>query len=154
MSSDATEIVAHIPFRFKAVVQPGHQWQFKDQTGQIHQAQVERFIPAATSNSRQIQVHLKDLSGQLLPGEPVHLMVPETTPKLVTAVPRDALVLRRKGAHVFTVKDGIAHKINVTTGIASGNMIAIEGKIKPQDQVVIRGNERLRDLQNVTLMDN
>jgi len=154
MSSDATEIVAHIPFKFKAVLQPGQQWQFKDQSGQTHLAEVERFIPAATSNSRQIQVHLKDLSGHLLPGEPIHLMVPETLPKHVIAVPRDALVLRRKGAHVFIIKDGIAHKTSVITSIATGDMIAIEGEITPQDQVVIRGNERLRDQQNVQLTAN
>ena len=154
MSSDATEIVAHLPFKFKAVVQAGQRWQYVDQTGHSYQAEVERFIPAATSNSRQMQVHLKDLSEKLLPGEPIQLMVPETLPKLVTAVPRDALVLRRQGAYVFIVKNDVAHKINVTTGIAQGELIAIEGDIKAEDQVVIRGNERLRDQQVVRLMNN
>ncbi len=154
MSSDDNEILAQVPFKLKAVVQQGQRWQYQDQSGQKHQAEVERFIPAATSNSRQIQVHLKDLSGHLLPGEPIQLMVPETLPKQVTAVPRDALVLRRQGTSVFIVKDNVAHKIDVITGIAEGDMIAVEGEIKAQDQVVIRGNERLRDQQPVQLMLN
>ncbi len=151
MSADATEIVAHISFKYKAVIERGQQWQYIDQAGQTHQAVVEQFIPAATSNSRQIQVHLKDLTGDLLPGEPIKLLVPETLPQPVIAVPRDALVLRRQGAHVFIIKDGKAHKTNVTTGIAQGAMIAVEGDIKAQDHVVVRGNERLRDLEAVQL---
>ena len=153
MSSDAIEIVAQIPFKLKSVVQVGQQWQYLDQSGNTFVAEVERFIPAATSNSRQMQVHLKDLSQSLLPGDPIQLMVPETLPKMVTAVPRDALVLRRQGAHVFVIKDAIAHKVEVTTGIAQGAMIAVEGNINPQDQVVVRGNERLRDKQPVKLME-
>jgi RND family efflux transporter MFP subunit len=153
MSSDAIEIVAQIPFKLKSVVQVGQQWQYLDQSGNTFEAEVERFIPAATSNSRQMQVHLKDLSRSLLPGEPIQLMVPETLPKMVTAVPRDALVLRRQGAYVFVIKDAIAHKIEVTTGVAQGAMIAVEGNINPQDQVVVRGNERLRDKQSVQLME-
>jgi RND family efflux transporter MFP subunit len=154
MSSDAIEIVAHLPFKLKSVVQIGRQWQYLDQSGDTYQAEVERFIPAATSNSRQMQVHLKDLSESLLPGEPVQLLVPESLPKMVTAVPRDALVLRRQGAYIFIIKDAVAHKIDVTTGIAQGAMIAVEGDIKPQDQVVVRGNERLRDKQAVILVTN
>ncbi len=154
MSSDATEIVAQVPFRLKSVVKAGQKWQYIDQAGNQHLAEVERFIPAATSNSRQIQVHLKDLAGDLLPGEPIQLLVPETLPEQVIAVPRDALVLRRQGAFVFVIKDDVAHKVDVTTGIAQGLMIAIEGDIKPQDQVVIRGNERLRDKQTVQSMSS
>ncbi|VAW46020.1 hypothetical protein MNBD_GAMMA02-1048 [hydrothermal vent metagenome] len=154
MSSDATEIVAQVPFKLKSVVVPGQQWQYIDQSGNTHQAEVERFIPAATSNSRQIQVHLKDLSSGLLPGEPIQLMVPETRPKQVIAVPRDALVLRRQGIHVFIIKNNVAHKVNVITGIAQGTMIAVEGDINSEDQVVVRGNERLRDQQVVQLLTN
>lgn len=153
MSADATEIVAHLPFKLKHVVQVGQQWQFQDQSGHTFMAEVEGYIPAATSNSRQLQVHLKDLSESLFPGEPIKLMVPETLPKPVIAVPRDALVLRRQGAHIFVVKDGVAHKVEVTTGIAQGAMIAVQGDVNDQDQVVIRGNERLRDQQAVKLIE-
>ncbi len=153
MSADETEILAQLPYKLKSVLQVGAQWQFIDQAGNSHQAEVERFIPAATSNSRQIQVHLKDLSAQLLPGEPVQLMVPESQPQTIIAVPRDALVLRRQGAYIFTIKDNIATKVNVTTGLASGNLIAVQGNVAAGDQVVIRGNERLRDQQAVQLME-
>lgn len=152
MSSDDVEIVAQIPFKYKTVIIKDNQWQFIDQSDQIKTATVERFIPAATSNSRMIEVHLDDKSDSLLPGEPIMLMVPESIPVSVVAVPRDALVLRRQGAYIFAVNGGIAHKIDVTTGLAEGDLIAVYGNIKAGDQVVIRGNERLRDQQAVQLM--
>ncbi len=153
MSSNETEIIAQIPFKLKQVIQPGQQWQYKDQSGVLHQAEVERFIPAATSSSRLIQVHLKDLSQALIPGEPIQLMVPESLPKLVTAVPRDALVLRRQGAYVFVVEEGIARKVEVTTDLAQGPMIAVIGDLTAGSQVITRGNERLRDQQAVQVID-
>ncbi|WP_223787025.1 efflux RND transporter periplasmic adaptor subunit [Marinicella meishanensis] len=154
MSADEVEILAQLPFKLKSVIQVGDVWQYIDEAGNPHQAQVDRFIPAATSNSRQIQVHLADLSGDLLPGEPIQLMVPESLPQPVTAVPRDALVLRRGGAHIFTINDaGLATKVSVNTGLAQGDLIAVEGAVAAGDQVVIRGNERLRDQQTVQVMN-
>lgn len=152
MSADDIEILAQLPFKFKSVVNIGAEWNYTDLNDNQFTAVVERFIPAATSNSRQIQVHLKDASAQLLPGEPIQLMVPESEPQQVIAVPRDALVLRRNGAFVFTVNDGIAKRVNVTTGLASGDLIAVKGDVKSGDQVVIRGNERLRDQQSVEVI--
>ena len=152
MSSDQTEIIAQLPIKLKSVILIGQTWQYKDQSGNIHEAEVERFIPAATSNSRLIQVHLQDLSNQLLPGEPIQLMVPETLPKAVMAVPRDALVLRRQGAYIFVIKEGLAHKVDVQTGLADADMIAVKGNLSAGDQVVIRGNERLRDQQSVQIL--
>lgn len=153
MSSDEIEIIAQLPFSLKAVIVPGQEWQYLDQAGNISTATVERFVPAATSSSRMIQVRLKDNSGLLLPGEPIQLMVPSSIPKNVTAVPRDALVLRGQGIHIFVVRNNVAHRVDVTTGLAQGNMIAINADIDAGELVVIRGNERLRDQQAVILLD-
>ena len=66
------------------------------------------------------------------------------------AVPRDALVLRRSGASVYSVNgDNKAINIPVQVGIASGEMVEVSGKLNPGDKVVIRGGERLRDGQLV-----
>ena len=135
------------------MIQAGKIWQYQDQSGQPFDAKVTGYIPAATSSSRQMQVHLSDLSGQLIPGEAITLLVPVTEPKTTTAVHRDALVYRRQGASVFVIKDNIAHKVDVETGLAQGNHIEVKGDVKPGDTVVIRGNERLRDQQSVQIGD-
>jgi hypothetical protein len=54
------------------------------------------------------------------------------------------MVIRRDGIYVFRVKaDNTVERIQVTTGAAAGENIAISGAIKDGDKIVIRGNDRL-----------
>lgn len=149
MSKDQTEIIAHVPVKFKHIIKGGDVWDYQDQSGQTYQAKVTGFVPAATTASRQMEVHLSDLSGQLIPGEAITLMVPETKPKTVVAVHRDALVYRRQGASIFVINNDTANQIEVEIGMAQGDYIEAIGQVKAGDAVVIRGNERLRDQQIV-----
>jgi RND family efflux transporter MFP subunit len=151
MSAGQTEIIAQVPLRLKQHIVAGQLWDYQTLEGQQGQARVIRFIPAATSNSRQIQVHLEDTRQTLIPGEPIRLAAPEALPESHVVVPRDALVLRGTGIHVFVIKEDVAHQVSVTTGLAQGEWIAINGDIEADDVVVIRGNERLRDQQPVTI---
>ena len=151
MSKDQTEIIAHVPVKFKNIIKGADVWQYQDQSGQTFDAKVTGFVPAATTASRQIEVHLSDLSGQLIPGEAITLMVPETQAKTVVAVHRDALVYRRQGASVFIINGETAKQVEVEVGLAQGDYIEVIGQLKTGDAVVIRGNERLRDKQTVQL---
>jgi RND family efflux transporter MFP subunit len=151
MSADQTEIIAQVPLRLKQHIITGHQWAYQTLEGQQGQARVTGFIPAATTNSRQIQVHLEDISDLLIPGEPIKLAAPEALPEAHLVVPRDALVLRGTGIHVFVIRDDVAHQVMVTPGLAQGDVIAVNGELSAGDVVVIRGNERLRDQQPVTI---
>jgi multidrug efflux pump subunit AcrA (membrane-fusion protein) len=75
-------------------------------------------------------------------------------PRKVLAVPRDALVLRRAGTAVYRISDDqSAQRIEVTTGIASGNLIEVQGDLSRGDQVVVRGGERLRPGQKVSILN-
>jgi len=68
----------------------------------------------------------------------------------VTVIPRDSLVLRRSGVSVFRIlDDNTAERVKVTTGMAEGDLIEVQGDIQPGDRVVIRGGERLRAGQEV-----
>ena len=85
-------------------------------------------------------------------GHAVRVSVPVSRPKMVVAVPRDALVIRQKNVSVFRInQDNIAEFVAVKTGLSEGESIEVIGDIKPGEQVVIRGNERLRPGQKVTL---
>jgi multidrug efflux pump subunit AcrA (membrane-fusion protein) len=75
----------------------------------------------------------------------VRIGVPTGPAREVIAVPRDALVLRRAGASVFRVVDkSTAERVEISTGIASGNLIEVIGDLKAGEKVVVRGGERLR----------
>lgn len=70
-------------------------------------------------------------------------------------VPKDALVLGGKSPIVYVVvregKESIAKPIPVQLGIASDGLIQVEGQLSAGQNVVIRGNERLRPNQAVSM---
>ena len=69
-------------------------------------------------------------------------------------VPRDAMVLRPDGISVFVVDaDQKAQQITVTTGIGAGELIEVFGNLKSGDNVIVRGNERIRPGQSVAIME-
>ncbi len=67
-------------------------------------------------------------------------------------VPKDALVSRGKDAVVFVVQDGTAKQVRVRVKGYHGSEAEVTGQIDPGDQVVIRGNERLRDGQPIRVL--
>lgn len=70
-------------------------------------------------------------------------------------IPRDALLLHPDGGYsVFVVKDGIAKRHKVSIGNQSSQGVTILSGITLDDSVVTRGNEVLRDGQNVTIVDS
>ncbi len=61
-------------------------------------------------------------------------------------VSKDAIVRDGDRAYLYTVKDGVASEVTVSTGASLGTMIAIEGDgLAAGHEVIVRGNERLVD---------
>ena len=50
-------------------------------------------------------------------------------------------------------KQGKARAVPVQVGVAEGRLIQVKGDLKPGQQVVIRGNERLRPGQDVVVSE-
>ncbi len=73
-------------------------------------------------------------------------------------VPKDALVLGGRTTMIYVVATGekkgtfVAKPVAVETGIAMGERIQVIGNLQPGQQVIIRGNERLRPGQPVTIL--
>jgi multidrug efflux pump subunit AcrA (membrane-fusion protein) len=81
--------------------------------------------------------------------------MPTADVKRVLAVPRDALILRREGASVFTVaSDMTVEQVRVITGLGDGNYIEIIGDLTAGDRVVTRGGERLNSGMKVSSNGN
>lgn len=76
--------------------------------------------------------------------------VPSAAPRNVIAVPRDALVLREDRTYVFKVSPkNVAERVNVRTGVESGTLVEVRGKIAESERVVVRGAEGLEAGQKV-----
>ena len=154
MQANNLEVVVNVPFKYKSQIKSQAVWQIKTVDNRIVDATIDRFIPAATGASRTIDVHLTIEDDSLWSGESVNVLVPIQAKQKVVAVPRDALVIRKSGSYVYTVVENKSHKVDVITGVAQEDMIAVKGLLSPGDVVIIRGNERLRPDQDVKILEN
>jgi RND family efflux transporter MFP subunit len=114
---------------------------------------VRTIVPVGDNRSRLYEVRLTFEGGGWPVGSDVRVAVPTADPRKVLAIPRDALVLRRDGTTVYRIDaEGLAERVSVNTGIAVGELIEVDG-IQSGDRVVIRGGERLRPGQSVTIIE-
>lgn len=70
----------------------------------------------------------------------------------VTLVPKDAIVEFNKNKMVYVIEDNVAKPVPVTPGFAFKDMIQVTGPLSEGQQVVVRGNERLRPEQPVKII--
>jgi len=96
-----------------------------------------------------------DIEGGSFPvGQTLRVSIPISESRDALVVPRDALVLRPSGVSIFVLdNDQKAKQVMVTTGIGSGDQIEVSGDLHDGDVVIIRGNERLKPGQTVSIME-
>ncbi len=84
------------------------------------------------------------------------ITLPVGQSKLATFVPKDSVVLGGPQPQVYVVdttgKQGVVRGVPVQLGVASGGLIEVVGDIKPNQTVVVEGNERLRTGQQVAIV--
>lgn len=88
-------------------------------------------------------------------GSPVRVALPNSEPRDLVAIPRDALVMR--GSDIFIMRvnsDNTVERVDVETGIGLGGFVEVIGDISRGDRVVTRGGERLRPGQAVSIADS
>jgi len=81
----------------------------------------------------------------LSPGQPLSARVTIRAARQATVVPYAALLDDGGQPFVFLVKDGVAHRRDVATGVSDGTIVAVTGDIQAGDQVVIAGGTALED---------
>lgn len=148
------EVIARAPLEYYSFVRPGQQLELR--TGPVLASGTVRTVVAVGSeNTHQFELRL-DIEGNRFPvGQTLRVSIPTSTAREALVVPRDALVLRPEGITVFVVgNDQVTSQVTVTTGIGAGDQIEVAGNLKDGDKVIIRGNERLRPGQTVTIMDS
>ncbi len=148
------EVVARAPLEYFSVVRPGQQLLLK--TGATSSTgEVRTVVAVGSENTHQFELRL-DIESNLFPvGQTLRVSVPTADPRDALVVPRDALVLRPEGIFVFVIAaDNTARQLMVTTGIGADTMIEVKGEVHTGDRVVIRGNERLRSGQTVSISES
>lgn len=146
------EVVARAPLAYYRYVQPGDELALVLGERETIPAPLRTVVSIGDEFNHVFELRL-DVTEPLPVGQTVRVTIPTANVREVLAVPRDALVLRGDGTSVFVVDaENKARKIRVVTGIGSGELIEVRGPVNDGDQVVIRGNERLRADQDVRIM--
>jgi len=146
------EIRLFLPLRHVRAIEPGDVVKVKVD-GRERTAKVRAIVPAGDARTQSFEV-LVDLPEAGLPaGSVVQVELPLGEPQALLAVPRDALIIRADGMAVFRIgTESKAERVAVTTGIADGDWVAVEGSLAANDAVVVRGGESLHDGAAVTVV--
>lgn len=151
VNQDRLEVIARAPLAYYRFVEPGQKLALTA-LGRGVEGTVRTVVAVGDENTHQFELRLDLDPGEFPVGQTVRVGVPMDQVREVLAVPRDALVLRPEGITLFKIDaNNVAEQISVTTGIGAGDQIEVHGPIAAGDTVVIRGNERLRPGQPVTI---
>lgn len=145
------EVRAMAPLRVAPFIAEGQlvpvRW---DEEAEPAQLTISTIIPVGDPGSRSFELRLRLAGSDWVIGAPVEVGLPTAAPRLVVAVPRDALVLRNEDTWIYRInRDGIAERLSVSTGIGIGEFVEVVGDIAAGDKVVVRGAETLRNGQVV-----
>lgn len=147
------EIVARAPLASVPFLTEGLSLRV-ERDDEVASAVIRTIVPFGDARSHLFEIRL-DLpdDGDWSAGQAVRVAVPTGGQREVVAVPRDALILRREGAAVFRINaENQAERIPVLPGASDGTMIEVQGPVQAGDRIVIRGGERLRPGQPVTVL--
>ncbi|MFQ5509136.1 MAG: efflux RND transporter periplasmic adaptor subunit [Leptospirillia bacterium] len=120
-------------------------------TGTVH-----AITPEGDPKSRTfpVEVRVENADGRLFAGMLARVTFAVGPPEEAITVPKDAVVTRGESSHVWKVDDGKALRVPVRMGRAAGSRVEITTMgtpLAPGDQVVTRGNERVRDGQSLAV---
>ena len=155
LDADRLEIEADAPTELTSGLPPGKEVRVFLGADVEATATVRVVLPIETIATRTRPVRFTaDLSGvdplRIAVGKSVSLEIPVSAPRDAILAPKDALVQARGGGwSVFVVEEGKATPRPVSLGVSAGGLIEILSGLDVGDEVVVRGNERLRPGQDV-----
>jgi len=113
---------------------------------------IRAIVPVGDERSRMMEVRIAMKSAGWPIGSAVRVDLPAAQQAAGLLVPRDAVIVRADGAHVYRIgKDDVAERIAVRVGNGDSRRVEITGALAAGDRVVVRGGERLRAGQTVTI---
>jgi len=147
--TENVEVVARAP-----VAEAGHL--ASGQAVTVHGAAQEKvskiraIVPVGDERSRMIEVRIA-MTGPGWPiGSAVRVDLPAARQSAGLLVPRDAVIVRADGAHVFRIGKGdVAERVSVRVGNGDKERVEVTGNLAAGDHVIVRGGERLRAGQPV-----
>lgn len=154
VDTDHREIRAQAPLSVAGFVRKGLEVSV-DFQGRETLRPVSHVIPVGDERSRMFEIRVAVTDPAWVVGSAVRVALPNSDPRELVAIPRDALVLRGSEVYVLLVTpESTVEKIEVSTGAGFGSMVEVIGNISDGDRLVVRGAERLQPGQSVVVADN
>lgn len=154
VNTRALEVRTRAPVALASRLRPGGRVTLRD-GGRSEDFVVGTVVPVGDGASRQLELRFAldaERAAGLAVGAAVQVGVPRDEPRAAVAVPRDALLLRPEGSYVVRIgDDGLAQRIPVETGAVQGGLVEVKGGIRAGERLVVRGAERLRPGQAVSV---
>ena len=153
------EIEASVPAKRIGGLTPGTKISFKlgtanGQNQSLKPASVRAVVPDENPLTRtrivRFTVNLNDKERNLAANQSVVLAIPISGEHDVVSVHKDAVINQKGNNIVFVVKDGAANIRTIKLGEPIGTRFVVLDGLKAGDNVVVRGNERLRPGQKVS----
>ncbi len=152
LDTAALEAQASAPLSARHLLRPGDRVTVAAEQGSAS-GRVRILVPAADARSHRLDLRVTLAGDDWSVGQALRVAIPRAPAREVLAVPRDALLLRSRGAAVFRIDgENRAERVMVTPGVASGDLIAVDGELRPGDRVVVRGGERLHPGMTVQIL--
>lgn len=158
IGDEMLEIEAEVPFQRLSGLTPGTEIQISLDDGTRHSAVVRAAVPSENPLTRTRVVRFTPNIGETLKSlahdQSVTLEVPTGPSRQVLSVHKDAIVKRRGQDMVFVVdgKGDAAESREVTLGISVGGRFEVLQGLNEGDQVVVRGNERLKQGDKIQVL--
>ncbi len=149
------EIEADVPATRIPALESGMVVSISLDDGSLHQAVVRAIVPEENPLTRTRQVRFTpdfEMTDRTLAvNETVVLQLPAGAYREIVTVHKDALITRQGQTFVYIAADGKANIRPVEIGTAVGGRFEVISGVVEGELAVIRGNERLRPGQDVTV---
>jgi membrane fusion protein (multidrug efflux system) len=114
-----------------------------------HIKTIEPIIEEKT-RSAVVHAHFENKDGKLCPGFSGHAYIKTNEIHEGIIIPEEALITRQDGKYIFKVIEGMRVKLNkVTLGIRSNDKVEILTGLNKDEEIVLKGQEKLKDGSNI-----
>lgn len=150
LDTGSVEVEANVPARFAGSLTAGVTVAGRLDDGTELELSLRAVLPTEFSATRTRPARFIPAAQEAFSvGQSVTLDIPVTAPRSVLSVPKDALIQSPSGWTVFVNADGKAQPREVSIGTPLGERFEVLSGLAQGDEVVVRGNERLRPMQDI-----
>jgi len=153
LDTSSFEVQANVPARYVDGLRPDLEVTAMTENDVPLQLVLRAVLPVEDPSTRTRSVRFTQASPDgaelVAVGQSLTVSIPVGEARELLSVPKDALVQGRGGWTVFVAAEDKAQPRNVTIGVPLGDRYEVIDGLQVGDQVVVRGNERLRPGQDI-----